>query len=147
MDEKVNVVELPMHQENRSLDDVTAQWTLDGQYVYYIDLEERSGENASRNMRNVTRIWDTRTNKEAPYLNDVAPIGPGPVQNSMFMTRVRGRNVSEMPGLLIHFIGDNELIQFGPANARFIHGWGDKVVYVLPEDGKNIVFIASVSMN
>jgi len=147
MDEKMILVELPMHQQNRSLDDVTAQWTLNGQYVYYIDLVERPGENGRRNMRNVTRIWDTKTNKEKTCLDDVAPIGPGPVVDSMFMTQVRGRNISEMPGLLLHRVGNDELLQFGPTNARFVHGWGMKVVYVVPKDGKNVVFIANVSMN
>jgi hypothetical protein len=133
------IAELPVHQDNSRLDDIEAQWTLDGRYVYYLDL---SGPAGSRDLEPLTRIWDVKANEAKPSITGAISVGPGPGRNTMVMARLEGRIID---GMLLHDVQKDRTISFGPKNARVIHAWGNKIIYVQPDNGTEMVYVADIS--
>jgi len=134
------IAELPVHQDNSVLDDIAAQWTLDGRYVYYLDY---IGQIGSKDKSTVTRVWDVEANEEKPVIADAVSAGPGPAKNTMVLARLEGRKIG---GMLLHNAKDNRIVSFGPPEARVIHAWGKRIVYVLPDNGTETVYVADISL-
>lgn len=133
------IAELPVHQDNSILDDNAAQWTLDGRYIYYVDFKNKSGSNDKILL---TRVWDVKSNEEKPGIVEALSAGPGPGKSTMVMARLENGRVGRM---FLHDAVKNRTVDFGPPEARIIHAWGKKIVYVLPQDGKEMVYVADIS--
>ena len=84
------VAELPIHERNTKLDDYCPQWTADGRYLYYVDVEmEQAADGRRGRPKSFTRVWDVKQNKEVAKLPDFFAIGPCGGSTSMVLAKPR----------------------------------------------------------
>jgi hypothetical protein len=123
------LAEIPTHPRNGELDDRETQWTANGRYLYYVDVEEvpAEGEADRRTLRSVTRIWDRQAGKPAGTVSDALPVGPGPGQLMVLAKRRAG-------GFLLHDAASGKEFPLGDASKKLIHAYGAKVVYAQEGD-------------
>lgn len=134
----MKVTKLPVHPKNAKIDDIEAQWTGDGRYVYYIDMKEEDGKNSF-----LTRIWDVRANEEKPGIAEAIAVGPGPGESTMVMVDCHNKGVGEM---FLHIADKNQIVPFGQSDMKLVHVWGDKIIYVQPDNGIDIVYEANIEL-
>jgi hypothetical protein len=73
------IASLPVHPRNAKLDDLETQWTADGRYLYYYDVETGEADARGRaKTKPIARIWNRPAGKLAGKLDGLVPIGPGP---------------------------------------------------------------------
>ena len=110
------------------------QWTSDGRYIYHVIVkdEQRDGR---RQRKILTRIWDTRTNKEVGLLPDVAPVGPGPGKGTMVLVRFPAiTGPRTLPKIVLH-AQDNKTL------GKTMHPLGDISTYPISTQGKWLLFV------
>ena len=132
------LAELPVHPDNDRLDDVGSEWTGDGRHVYYFDIR---GERDDRTP--LARIWEVEANKEKPVIEDALSVGPGPGKSTMVMVRVEENKVG---GMFLHCADENREIPFGTPDMKLIHAWGNKIIYVQPDNGIETVYAADIEL-
>lgn len=132
------LAELPVHPDNDQLDDVESEWTSDGRYVYYLDIR---GERDDRTL--LARIWDVEANEEKPVIENALSVGPGPGKSTMVMVRVKDHKVD---GMFLHCADENREIPFGTPDMKLIHAWGNKIIYVQPDNGIETVYAADIEL-
>lgn len=135
------VAEVPTHPRNGELDDRETQWTANGRYLYYVDVDEvpADGEADRPTYRSVTRIWDRQAGKLAGMVSDVMPVGPGPGQLMVLAKRSSG-------GFLLHDAASGTEYPLGDASEKLIHAYGGKVIYAQEGDDSDAedVFVADI---
>ncbi len=130
------IADLPTHEENSQLDDLETQWTPDGRYVCYYDL----ADGLQGRIRG-TRVWDRVVGKEKAFVEDAAPIGPGPAGSYIFL--VRTRTGDHRP--ILYDASTGRSWELGDASMRLLHGTGRKIAYVkTAPDGKRTVCVAEI---
>ncbi len=130
--------QLPVHERNGRLDDVTSQWNLDGRYVLYIDVVQKGRTRFDQ----LTRVWDVTTKTEKATIPDAFCIGPGPASHLMVMMSTEGDLANR---ILIYDLNTGKLTPAGPPSAEPIHAWNKRILYAAPgKDGKKSIFIADM---
>lgn len=130
--------QLPIHERNGRLEDVTSHWNLDGRYVFYMDVAPRG----QRSFDLITRVWDVTANTEKATIQNAICIGPGPASHLMVMTSMQGDLESR---ILIYDLNSGKLSQAGPSSAKPIHAWNNRLLYVAPDkEGKESIYIADI---
>ena len=122
------LVRVPTHPRNSELDDLETQWTSNGRYLYYVDVEEvaAKGEADRPTYRSMTRVWDRQTSKPAGTIPDTTPLGPGPGESTMVLAeRPRG----DFGGFVLHDAATGKDYQIGDVAKKLIHISGKKVIY------------------
>jgi len=132
------VAELPVHPDNSGLDDTEAQWTCDGRYVYYMDIK---GERDDRTL--LARVWDVEANKEKTVIENALSVGPGPGKSTMVMVCVEDNKVGQM---FLHCADENQEIPFGTPDMKLVHAWGNKIIYVQPDNGIETIYTAEIEL-
>jgi len=130
---------VPVHPDNSILDDVTSQWTSDGRYVCYVDLQDHDG---GRRF-DVTRVWDVESNQEVTPVPGVRPIGPGPADHLIVMMATRGQSRGKT---LVYDLKTGAISPLGPPSMKTVHAWKNHIVYVAPEGQEDRVYIAEITM-
>ena len=140
------LAQLPTHPRNGLLDDWETQWTPNGRYLYYRDVEEVAVDGGADRprLRDVTRIWDRQTGKLLGTMEDAVPVGPGPGRSRMVLAR-RTRDGSG--GFMLHDAATGKEYPVGDASKRLIHAYGGKVVYAETPAGSDteVVFVADLA--
>jgi len=135
------LAEIPTHPRNTGLDDWEPQWTANGRYLYYMDVDEvpAEGEADRLTYRSVTRIWDRQAGKLAGTVSDAQPVGPGPGQLMVLAKRSSG-------GFLLHDAASGKEYPLGDASEKLIHAYGGKVIYAQESDDSEAedVFVADI---
>ncbi|HUU60025.1 MAG TPA: hypothetical protein VMZ50_10805, partial [Phycisphaerae bacterium] len=141
------IAELPVDPRNSKLDDVETQWTPDGRYLYYCDVEDDPADTSAgprKKIRSIARVWDRVGGKEVGKLVGVYALGPGPAPTTMVLAR-RGK-----PGyrFCLHDAASKAEWPLGDARLEPIHAWGKQVLYAkdLP-DGTEAVYVAEIDMS
>ena len=122
---KREVADLPVHPRNASLDDLESQWTQDGRYLYYADLDNEVWARSAdkRGGGPVVRIWD-RTAGKATYLDvEAVAVGPGPTPTTMVLAN------RHSGGLILHDAASGGQVALGDDSMRVLHAAGGRVVY------------------
>ena len=135
---------LPTHPRNSVLDDWETQWTSDGRYLYYYDVEEETGEGQDRpSLRAVTRVWDAKSGSQAATIRDAIPVGPGPGAATMVLAK---RTLGDSGGILIHDAASGKEYILGGSDKKLIHAFAGKVVYAEKQAGadEEVVFVADI---
>jgi hypothetical protein len=138
------LAEIPTHPRNGELDDWETQWTANGRYLYYVDVDEvpAEGEADHPTYRSVTRIWDRQAGKLAGMVSDVMPVGPGPGQ----LMVLAKRNQNGSGGFLLHDAASGKEYPLGDASKKLIHAYGGKVIYAQESADSEVedVFVADI---
>ena len=141
------LAELPVHPANRNLDDWETQWTADGRYLYYHDVEYDSAESPGgrrRNTRAMARIWDRQAGKMHGDVDLSVAIGPGPGPAMMVLAKRGPRGFSR---LVLHDAKTGRDWLLGDDDVRAIHAWGKNVLYAKPlPDGAEAAYVAEIRM-
>jgi len=126
------LAEVPTNPRNGKLDDLETQWTADGRYLYYVDVDEvpAKGEAGHPTYRSVTRIWDRQAGKLAGMVSDTVPVGPGPGQLMVLAKRTKAGS----GGFLLHDAASGKEYPLGDASKKLIHAAGGKVIYAQESD-------------
>ncbi|MBW8015605.1 MAG: hypothetical protein FVQ82_05420 [Planctomycetes bacterium] len=136
------VADVPVNEKNDALDDVQGHWTADGRYFFYLDLFKKIGEDG---LSPVSWVWDVEKNEHAAELFDAMAVGYGPTKTTMVMAAgVNGEGGQE--GFYMYDVKTGKYMDIGPKGAKVIHACGNKVLYMLKENGKNIVYVADLSI-
>ncbi len=130
--------ELPVHIQNRSLDDIQSQWSSDGLYMFYFDVKV----NNEGKQEPIARVWDVISNTEKAIIPNVMCLGPGPADNLMIMISTEG-SISGS-NLRLYDIKSGELTSFGDGEIKGIHAWKNRIAYVKTENGAGIVYVADL---
>ena len=125
------LAEIPKHRRNRVLDDIETQWTADGRYLYYSDIEEIPGKGDRPTYRRVARIWDKKTGKPAAVIKDAVPVGPGPGPSMMILSK---RTAGGPGGFSLHDAATGKEYILAAAPKELIHACGGKVIYAEKPD-------------
>ena len=133
------IAELPTHEKNSSLDDLAPQWTTDGRYVYYYDVED-AADGSGAKTRSVCRIWDRQAGKPAGKQSDVLAVGAGPTPSSMVLvkkdTKAGEAFLHDGATGTLHRIGGNIQVQ---------HAAGGRIVYVKRDSaGNEGIYVADI---
>ena len=122
------LVHVPTHPRNSKLDDLETQWTSNGRYLYYVDVDEVAAEGQADRptYRSVTRVWDRQANKPAGTIRDTTPLGPGPGESTMVLAE-RPRDASG--GFILHDAATGKDYPIGDVAKKPIHVSGKKVIY------------------
>ncbi len=122
------LVQLPTHPRNSVLDDWETQWTPNGRYLCYWDVEEAATEGQADRprFRAVIRIWDRQAGKLLRTMQDAVPVGPGPAPSMMVMAK---RTSDGSGGFLLHDVSSGKEYPLGDASKNLIHACGGKVIY------------------
>lgn len=122
------LAQIPTHPRNSMLDDWETQWTADGRYLYYGDVEEIAAEEQSGrpSYRYVTRIWDKQAGQLAGAVRDAVPVGPGPGPSLMVLAK---HTQNPSGGFLLHDASRGTELPLGDASKSLIHAYGGKVIY------------------
>ena len=134
------IKELPVHEKNSSLDDISAQWTKDGRYVYYMDYNQDASK---KNLTSLTRVWDVEKNCQIAEIVNAMSAGPGPTKTTMLMVEADGPDKGRM---FLHDAQKDEIITFAPTKARPIHTCGNKLLYISSDSDAEMVYIADISI-
>ncbi len=129
--------ELPVHEKNSGLDDISAQWTQNGRYVYYLDLSQETEEN-ERTL--LTRVWDVTSNSQLEQVMGKQAVGPGPTKSTMVMV---AHDDQQQNRIFLHDAQSNECVEIAPRTAKAIHACGKKLLYVF----QDMVYIADIAMS
>jgi hypothetical protein len=113
--------ELPMHPGNTVLDDVEAEFTADGRYVYYQDFRD----GAEGKLVGITRVWDRSAGKTVVELEAMVPLGPGPTAGTMWLAESPGQG----KGAVVHDAAAGKMERF-LAGRDVQHATGQRVVYL-----------------
>jgi hypothetical protein len=135
---------LPTHPRNSVLDDWETQWTADGRYLYYWDVEETVADGqADPTLRDVTRIWDRQAGKPAGEVRDAIPVGPGPGPSLMVLAKRTG---NDSGGFLLHDAASGKQYPLGDSSKNLIHAWVGKAVYAEKPAGADaeVVFVTDI---
>lgn len=137
------LAEIPKHRRNRVLDDIETQWTADGRYLYYSDIEEIPGKGDRPTYSRVARIWDKKTGKPAAAIKDAVPVGPGPGPSMMILSK---RTAGGPGGFSLHDAATGKEHILAAAPKKLIHACGGKVIYAekLPDSDSEAVFVADI---
>lgn len=127
---------LPTQSEGK-LDDYNPQWTADGRYLYYYDIEEGTAPDGGTRRKTVTRVWDRTKSVETAIIEGVVPVGPAPGKSTVVLMG------SGSGGTCIH---DAAAEKMSPLpEVRFINAQGRFLVYVRQDkDGKKSVYRAEI---
>jgi len=140
------LAQLPTHPRNSLLDDWETQWTPNGRYLYYRDVEEVAADEPANGprYRDVARIWDRQVGKLLGTMEDAVPVGPGPGRSLMVLAK-RTRDGSG--GFMLHDAATGKKYPLGDASKRLIHAYGGKVVYAETPAGSDteVVFVADLA--
>ena len=131
------IKELPVHEKNSQLDDVAAQWTRDGRYVYYLDISESEGNDPVLSAR----VWDAQRNTQKTEVPNAMAVGPGPTKTTMVMV---DSDYQSQNGIFLHDAQNNETLEIGPEGAQAIHACGNRLLYVVPGEDQDMVYIADI---
>ncbi len=137
------VADLPLHERNTSLDDYTPQWTADGRYLYYVDVEMEPTAEGGTRRKLFRRVWDAKSNREAGKLSDRMVVGPCGGPTTMVLTRREG-------GAFLHDAATGrEQPLTGPPGARTairpLSTTGKYLLYVrTPPEGKPLLCRAEI---
>lgn len=140
------IADLPIDQRNSKLDDYETQWTPDGRFLYYTDVEDdpgAAGGNARGKTRGVSRVWDRQAGKSVTNIPMTLPVGPGPTPSSMVLARYSEKG--EEAGCLLHDAATGTISGLGDASLKLVHAWGAKVLYVRTAgDKKEALYVADI---
>jgi hypothetical protein len=128
---------LPVHNKNRRLDDITSQWSLDGRYIFYLDI----ALDGNSRLTQIIRVWDVNENREKAKVHDVICLGPGPTSNLMLMASTEE---ADQGNVRLYDIESDSLSSVGNISLKSIHGWRDRIIYVATEDGTERIYVADV---
>lgn len=128
---------LPVHEENRKLDDVTSHWNLDGRYLFYFDI----ALDGNNQLVPVVRVWDIKEKQEKAIVRNVACLGPGPTSDQMLMISTEGANRGN---LRLYEIDSGTLSQVGDESAKGIHAWRNQIMYVAAMNGTENIYVANI---
>jgi len=140
------IAKLPMHERNRKLDDWESQWTADGRYLCYYDVEEEDADAAGgrrKRLKAFTRVWDRVAGKEAGRIGEAVALGPGPTPTTMVLAK---RGTAGYERLLLHDAATGGEWVLGDGRLAPIHAAGKTVLYVkaLP-DGVEAAHVARIA--
>ncbi len=133
-------LELPVHEGNRALDDVIDQWSSDGKYLFYVDVQPREGGG----QRLVNRVWDLDEKREKALVHNVICLGPGPASNLMLMASTEE---ADQGSVRVYDIRSGSLSGVGDKSMKAIHAWGGRILYVATENGTESIYVADVVDN
>ncbi len=130
----------PVHPRNAKLDDWETQWTADGRYLYYYDIETGGADAAGRaKTKTIARIWHRAANKLAGKLDGLVPIGPGP-KGTMVLRNHGGE------GIVLHDAAADKQWSLGDDTMQLIHACGRRVLYAKPSaEGRQEVYVAEIT--
>lgn len=131
------LAELPVHPRNTRLNDFESQWTADGRYLYYCDLEEEA--DSGRTIAG-TRIWDRKEGKVVGFLQNMLPVGRGPTPTSVILAMAH----AEASRAYVYDAERKAGWELGGLDIHLIHGWGNRLVYM--KAGDNRVYVAEIQM-
>jgi len=146
------IAELPVHEKNSALDDIETQWTPDGRYLYYHDVEpfmRDTVEGPKERLRQLSRIWDRIAGKPANVVKETRPVGPGPAPSTMVLAvRTNPEPGEERPGgFFLHDARTGKQYPLGDDTMYLIHAWGKRVLYAKKApDGTEAVYLAEIDM-
>lgn len=134
------VVDLPLNEKYGANDDVQGQWTADGRYFFYPDVLDLGKSKYSF----VVRVWDVVKNQQKKEVPDSMIVGYGPGKNTMVMTAVDGQK--KQGRMFLYDVKNDKSMDIGPKGASVIHAAGNKLLYVVNENGKDMVCIADMAV-
>jgi len=147
------IAELPVHEKNSQLDDTEPQWTPDGRYLYYYDVEPfmvDTVEGPKERLRECSRIWDRIAGKPVWFIRETRPIGPGPTRTTMVLAHrpiVAPQGEVRPGGFLLHDAPTGKQWPLGDDTMQLIHAWGRQVLYAKRNaDGTEAVYLAEIDM-
>jgi len=125
------LVRLPSHSSrNSSLGFRETQWTADGRYLYYRDVEEvpyfRQPELGQQMTQVVTRVWDRQAGKLVGQIYHAEPVGPGPGPSLMVLSKWMW---PDNGGFLLHDLATGSEFPLGGNGEYLIHAHAGKVLY------------------
>jgi hypothetical protein len=131
------VAPLPVHPGNTLLEDIPAQWTSEGRYLYYCDLESPAdGEGPSRAL---TRIYDRQQNRLLAKMENAFPVGAGPAPATMVMGLAE--NAKAPPGMVLHDAASGQVWTLSEAPAGIFYAGGGKVLYARKTQGGGLATV------
>ncbi len=130
-------VQLPVYEKNRKLDDVTSQWSLDGRYLFYVDVDLDS----NRQPTLMIRVWDIKEAQEKAAVHNVICLGPGPTSNLMLMASTEE---AYRGSIKLYDIESESLSAVGDISIKAVHAWGDNIIYVSTENGTESIYVADI---
>jgi hypothetical protein len=130
--------DLPTHEKNLQSDDLASQWTPDGRYVCYFDMNEKDGKPVAG-----TRIWDVTGMKEKAFVEGTAPMGSGPDGSHIWL--VRTAKDDNRP--ILYHADSGRSWELGDASVRLLHGVGEKVAYFKSAaNGRKTLCVADLNL-
>ena len=135
-----DISDLPVHNNNKRLDDITSQWSSDGSYLFYLDVKDDSSDS----LEVVTRVWDINTNKEKAIIPNTLCLGPGPANNLMIM--ISTENNSSGSNLYSYDLKTGGLSTIGDGSIKGIHAWKNRIVYSKTENGVGTICTADLKI-
>jgi len=128
---------LPMHEENSGLDDVTSHWSLDGRYLFYLDV---AGDGNDQ-LRPVIRVWNSKENREKALVHGVMCLGPGPTADLMLMTSTEE---TDRGSVRVYSIASGSLSSLETQAIRAIHAYRNRIAYAATLDGTERIYVAEL---
>lgn len=139
---KKKVADVPIHVHNSALSRHNPQWTPDGRYLCYVDLEINKADKLF-DAKRLCRIWDRTSGKLVRTIADAVPIAPGPTPTTMIVQATRGGRITFM----LHDVATGATRRIVGCT-RIISTSGRKVVYMnVGPERKETVYIAEFQLS
>lgn len=135
------VAHIPTHERNRSLDDLASQWTRDGRYLYYYDVETYV-EGGTERLRPLVRVWDCKAGRRVGQQSEMLAVGAAPAPSSMVLVKREPKTAEAF----LHDAVTGALRQIGGA-IQVQHAAGGRIVYVKRDAaGNEGIYVADIDM-
>ena len=124
------------------------QWTADGRYMYYAELQVMQDDDTGRKTgrKLLTRIWDRKDKKEAALLDGVISIGTGPGDSTVVLSKVDTKQ-EKFTGIFLHDMKTNISHTIRGDDVRLLDARGKFVIYAKKaKDGKEPIYLAEIEM-
>ena len=134
--------DVPIDKRNSRLARYSPQWTADGRYLCYLDVEFDSNDPLA-DASQYARIWDRKAGKVVRSVAGAIPVAAGPTGSSVILQATRGNRIAH---LLLDAAANTSWRIPGDVK-RIISTRGRKVVYMKPTpDRKEAVYVAEIRL-